>query len=628
VAVRLASFSSISPSKRARILIASLLVLMAVASFRFFQYRAGLPSPAVIQETVGDAAIYFAADRTIVWYGGECITLSWRVEGIREIWLRSNPTTGQEERVWCLADESLAGRPALRIHFTDDTWKEYAFDVEVMQPLLLYTAVPLLVLAAWVLRLRISLPSSIRQRLTDEKRKLYWFTEPFLSHGTFNLNLVYVFLLINALVLFNAVRHNPEDGYDAAAHLAYIDALAELRLPEKRDTYEYFSPPLAYVIPAAITKIVDPAICSKTEDDCRLAILKAGQMQNIFLSVGITFFLIKLASLIRPGQTEFKVLALTLLGILPVYYKTMSFIRGEPYLVFFTIYLIYLLAVIVFSRPSFRVGTVITAGVVMGLMLLSRQWGALIIIGAMLWLVLLAIKCRVIAVKAASVALVTALIAIIVGGWFYLSLQVRFGSPVSFNRAARDYSFADHPPEFYFGLGNGALFTRPYRDAFPNQILPKFFTEIWGDYEGYFITYQYETQPDYLLSYLGRVNAVSLFPTAILLAGLGVGAFHLRRFVSLSHLEPVTMTNLLLMLCIATSLAGYMWFLVRYPSDKGDTIKPSYMLQIFPLIAILGAEFLDSIRKRKYRLYVTVMMLLGMVLLHNLPAMMTRRTDW
>src|SRR5262249_57814554 len=61
-----------------------------------------------------------------------------------------------------------------------------------------------------------------------------------------------LFVAVNGLVLANAIRHDPAVGYDANAHLRYITVLATARLPDPRDTYEFFTPPLPYVVPAAV----------------------------------------------------------------------------------------------------------------------------------------------------------------------------------------------------------------------------------------------------------------------------------------------------------------------------------------------------------------------------------------
>ena len=62
--------------------------------------------------------------------------------------------------------------------------------------------------------------------------------------------LLFVFVIVNGLVLFNAVLHDPTIQYDGEDHLAYISALAQLRLPTPQDSREFFSPPLPYFLPA------------------------------------------------------------------------------------------------------------------------------------------------------------------------------------------------------------------------------------------------------------------------------------------------------------------------------------------------------------------------------------------
>src|SRR5438105_6539537 len=60
------------------------------------------------------------------------------------------------------------------------------------------------------------------------------------------------FLTIQAIVLFNAVFHEPTIGYDAPAHIDYLRTLATFRLPTPPDSYEFFSPPLPYLIPSLV----------------------------------------------------------------------------------------------------------------------------------------------------------------------------------------------------------------------------------------------------------------------------------------------------------------------------------------------------------------------------------------
>jgi hypothetical protein len=133
--------------------------------------------------------------------------------------------------------------------------------------------------------------------------------------------------------------------------------------------------------------------------------------------------------------------------------------------------------------------------------------------------------------------------------------------------------------------------------------------------------------PDYLLAYMGRVNAVSLFPTLILVLGVGFGFYHFVRYVK-GREDSRARAYSLLWLSVLISLAGYLWFLIRYPHIDGDTIKATYALQVFPLAAVLSGALLIEIRKRDHRLYLLIVLLMAVVFIHNLPALFSRQTAW
>ena len=97
------------------------------------------------------------------------------------------------------------------------------------------------------------------------------------------------------------------------------------------------------------------------------------------------------------------------------------------------------------------------------------------------------------------------------------------------------------------------LFSDPLRSTFGLKILPILYTETWGDYWGYFVFYarekqngryieglyadsnrispekvvsgelRFETNRYNINSYLGRVNAVSIVPSCLFLAGFLIG---------------------------------------------------------------------------------------------------------
>src|SRR5215813_6401468 len=132
--------------------------------------------------------------------------------------------------------------------------------------------------------------------------------------------LMLVFSVINGLVLINACLHDPRVGYDADMHLAYIQALSQLRLVVPGDSTEFFSPPLPYVLPALLMSLTGVKVFWAA---------KFAQFLNVCLSAGLTFYLIKTCRLIT-SRSSLAVGSLIFLGILPVYYKTFAFVRGEP----------------------------------------------------------------------------------------------------------------------------------------------------------------------------------------------------------------------------------------------------------------------------------------------------------
>src|SRR5262249_6266692 len=196
--------------------------------------------------------------------------------------------------------------------------------------------------------------------------------------GRLDGRLLFVFLIINGLVLFNVILHDPTVQYDGGRHLKYVATLSELRLPTPQDSHEFFSPPLPYFVPAALHR-------------AGLSLwwaAKIGQMLNVALSLGITSMLIVLCRWAKPTDGKMAFIALTCLGALPVYYKTMSFVRGEPYVAFLTMVGIATTARAITSNTR-ALSNIVLPGVCWGLLALARQWGGLAAAALLLavWLV-------------------------------------------------------------------------------------------------------------------------------------------------------------------------------------------------------------------------------------------------
>ncbi len=466
---------------------------------------------------------------------------------------------------------------------------------------------------------------------------------PFYRQNSLDFPLLALFLIVNGLLLANLVLHDPRFCYDVTHHFNYIKTLSTLEFPSYRQSHEFFSPPLPYVIPALAYALGLDIFWAG----------KAAQLSNLFASLLALYFLLKISRLVDASNLVARG-ALLMLGILPVYYKTFAFIRGEPWVAAFGVTAAYFYLRMV-ARGEFSMRNAALAGVSLGLAGLSRQWAISYFIAfaccTAVYIFIKPEKARLAGIYILSALVLGALIC----SPFYLSLKLRTGRFSAFNREpAESFSLSNQPRSFYLGLSPDKLFKNPVRPAFPNQLVPVFYSELWGDYWGFFTVYckdnrtgaykpasrcasiisdrgkpeWMETNYDTVGGYLGRVNLVSLFPTFLALLAI---ALALKYAVSGRGVDEESFTrrtgSILFLLSLAASLSIYLWFLVMFPQPgEGDTIKASYLLHEFLHMALLSGMLLKAAGERSRLLLRILAALLVLVWAHNLPAMATNYT--
>ena len=201
--------------------------------------------------------------------------------------------------------------------------------------------------------------------------------------------------------------------------------------------------------------------------------------------------------------------------------------------------------------------------------------------------------------------------------------MTRVSDRMSYYADASGNSYWTQVSPLSFSVGVENLFTTPVRDALPDQVISIFYSDTWGDYWGYFLTGRSE-QSLGMRRYLGRVNLLSLLPTAVFLAGFGLGVYALFRSSFRMRETDGGAAFGLLSLLVAWSLIGYSYFLATMPNTgHGVGVKAAYMLQIFPFAAILAAGALELAEQKSRRVYRCALALLVCVALHNVPAMIT-----
>ena len=143
------------------------------------------------------------------------------------------------------------------------------------------------------------------------------------------------------ILIYNILFYNPILGYDALAHNAYVDYLAmylpkTFNLPDQINTREFFNPPIGYIVPS-----VAQVICRNIIDsidyvrDCKPVYGVATQIFQSVLYVVTIFINLYTLKIINNSKKIVNFSYLILISILAVNYRTISMIRGEPYIIFF-----------------------------------------------------------------------------------------------------------------------------------------------------------------------------------------------------------------------------------------------------------------------------------------------------
>lgn len=394
-------------------------LLAAVVAVLWLYGTAHRPSEASFTTTYGESTLAMRTDRQFVWRAGECAVLQWEATNIAAIWLGNQPTVGSRTMDWCL--DGWQSIPRWQVYHQDDSQATYTpFLIQTRRFALWYTALPLIVLGVYALGWLKPLQRGLGQLPA-------WLRDPFSQGGQVSIGLVLLYAAVNMVVTVNVWVHPPLIAYDAQGHYAYALVLSEGHLPTREESYAFFSPPLPYLIPA-MTAVLQFNDCPKATESCNFAMQKAAQYQNVALSLVATFFLLRVAKRLH-DDLAFRGVALALVAMLPVYYKSFAFIRGETFVLLFTLVTIDRLIWLLDHPPN--KWDVLGLGAAMGLLMLSRQWGALVMVGALMWALVVILLRRKWWLLGGGLAAV--LVAFLMSSWFYLGLQREHGSVTAFN---------------------------------------------------------------------------------------------------------------------------------------------------------------------------------------------------
>lgn len=428
---------------------------------------------------------------------------------------------------------------------------------------------------------------------------------------------ILILLFIAFVLIYNIFFYNPIYGYDAEAHYNYVDYISRylprnLNLPSELDSREFFNPPLPYFIPS-LGQIIcrNFTLSNDYLSECRDFYGKFTQVFQSLLYLFTIFFNLLTIKNINNSKSILQFEYLILIALLAVNYRTISMIRGEPYILFFLSLLLYKLNY--FSRLDFKIKLKdsLQFGIIIGFLALSRQWAFFLFIP---FFVLSFFQKKIDIKNYFNFIFTSFTVGFIVSSWFYFSLFSRFGTFIAFNKKSIGFSIMNQPFHFYFPSFTDIklLFSEPIRPNFSNQFLSILYSDTWGDYWGYFVftsrNLEIGRNQISIGSYLANVNLINLPLTFFIIFSF---FYALKKYKKIYLFDYIKFS-------IIISIFGYLWFLISYPDlPTGDTNKASYILQVANLLVFVSSIVLKNIYEKNRKTYFMLTMYLTILLLHN-----------
>lgn len=418
-----------------------------------------------------------------------------------------------------------------------------------------------------------------------------------------------LFLSTIYVLIYNIFHYSPALGYDAEAHFLYVNHLArylpyELNIPSVSETREFFNPPFAYLFPSIVQVLCRNIIESKNYlSECQPIYANFTQIFQSFLYLLTIFINILSLKKFVKKSNFLNSSYLILISLLAVNYRTISMIRGEPYIIFFLSLFIYWIIKLDNSNYEFNFKNIIALGLIIGCLALSRQWAFLLFLPLTVLLFSKRNKFKRLYFKTWSLS---ALIGAGLSSWFYFNLYNENGSFTAFNMEATKFSIYNQPLNFYVPNLDQLMyiFTKPIRPYLDNQYISILYTDLWGDYWGYFsFTSRFldiGRNQESIGNYLSNVTSLSIITTILILT------YYVKTLRNNKKSFLIQYINY----AVLFSFFGFLIFAISYPVSTGDTIKSTYIIQMFHLIVFMASIELEKLKfydLKKYNFLLTIL---------------------
>jgi len=394
---------------------------------------------------------------------------------------------------------------------------------------------------------------------------------------------------------WNVAHYPPGLGYDAFHHMAYADGLVPGgHLPH--GTGEYYTPPGYYAVAGSLDWVARELGVSF------YGAYRAGMAVNVLFLLGTVLLVWRIARELFPGRERLAVGAAAFVAFLPVAVRDEAMFHPEMMSLFLCALALWLGVRTLADRRY-----AVPLGIALGAAQLVRAFS--------LWTVFVVLVALVVARRWRELAIVVVLAAAIPAPW-YVHQSLTYQGSFLFPRPVPVATPSTHVQpiwdrrnvRFYVDPALPDVVTHPYTPHFRNLAIPTTYSELWGDYFGFWVwkgglgakpsahaRHQLEVQ-----------SLLGIAPTLLAVVG----------WISLLLASWRTPRRLAIALLPGVGILGYLYFTVGYPTKDGDVLKATYMLTTAAAWAIAFGYALDRLRGRAWWL---VAALLAVCVVAELP---------
>jgi len=377
-------------------------------------------------------------------------------------------------------------------------------------------------------------------------------------------------------------------GFDAHAHLAYIDYLLEhFAPPTAAYGFSTYHPPVFHALTGALVGIAGVSPDSAMGP----AVYRVVPMLAGFATVALTFIV---ARWIWPGEALRPSLAVATAGLLPMNVYMATYVSNEAlHATWVSLALTIATAFVLAPRPV-RARAVALGGV-LGLGLLTKFTSLAVapliaaLAAARLWL----IDDRGV-LRAAGTALAMLGLAFAVAGWFYVRNWLVFGDPLVWNLDVPGAATWWMLPGFHTAdayLGFGASLEYPFFSGF-ESFWDGVYSTLWGDGLVAGMIRIATRHPYWRYDYMTLVYPLALPATALLAVGFGRLLIESMRAGSIARRLVLTMMTML------PFVLSYSLLLITLRLPFYAQAKAPYVLATTLPLALCAAEGLGWLPRR------------------------------